>query len=78
MELQRFMENETPLTFFITTQLTNRGSDQRNKDQYQVYSDNKIKQKSIKSNIKKPKYQATLTKLGKQLNKNQKSLNSIM
>lgn len=78
MELQRFMENETPLIFFITTQLTNIGSDQRNKDQYQVYSDNKIKQKSIKSNIKKPQYQATLTKLGKQLNKNQKSLNSIM
>lgn len=54
MELQRFMENETPLIFFITTQLTNIGSDQRNKDQYQVYSDNKIKQKSIKSNIKNP------------------------
>ena len=64
-------ENSRKLTSSLTQSI---------KNQYQIYSDNKTEQKSIKLNIKinkEERYKATLTELRTQLDEKQKHLNDI-
>ena len=64
-------ENSRKLTSSITQSI---------KNQYQIYSDNKTEQKSIKLNIKinkEERYKAFLTELRNQLDEKQKHLNDI-